>query len=225
MQGMRGYRFCEAGLITGTSEDDAIANIWNTTGACDPTPEQFGTLDADTIARENGALSAWLNPVSHWMFDLLDVREAGDDRRFGCIAGTWMDVIGAATLTQATGQGSYSPGYIDRNNTLAVTFNAGSEVYLLDAPDGEIFIMESFTRYGDPTLSEGELAHLYDRLDLPGGWGFRAETSTRTSKSRPTSTTSYTSCMTTCTTSTWARMRAGRSGNYGQRTRGGNGRG
>jgi haloalkane dehalogenase len=176
MQDMRGYRFCEVSLITGTSEDNAIANVWNTTGACDPTPQQFDALDADTIARENGALRAWLDPVRHWMFDRLDVREAGDDRTFGGITGTWMGVVSAATLTQAAVQGSYFPGYIYRNNTFTFTFSKGSEVYLLDAPDGEVFVMQSFTRHRDPTLREDELAHLYNRLDLPDGWGFRAET-------------------------------------------------
>jgi hypothetical protein len=173
MQDMRGYRFCEVGLITGTGQDNAIANIWNTTGACDPTPEQFDALDADTLARENGALSAWLNPVRSWMFDRLDVREAGDDRTFGGITGTWMGVVDAPTMVQATGQGSYDPGYIYRNNSF--TFNKGSEVYMLDAPDGEVFVMQSFTRHWDPTLSEDQLAHLGSRLDLPGGWDFRAE--------------------------------------------------
>jgi hypothetical protein len=172
---MRGHQFCEVGLITGTSQDNAVANIWNTTGACDPTLEQVAALDADSIARENGALEAWLNPVRHWMFDRLDVREAGDDRSFGGITGTWMGVVSAATLAQATDQGSYYPGYIDRDNTFTFTFEAGSEVYLLDAPDGEVFVMQSFTQHQDPTLSEDDLAHLSSRLDLPSGWGFRAE--------------------------------------------------
>jgi hypothetical protein len=170
---MRGYRFCEVGLITGTSQDNAIANIWNTTGACDPTPEQFEALDADTIARENGALRAWLNPVRRWRFDRLDVWEADDDRTFGGITGTWMGVADEATMMQATVQGSYYPGYIYRNSTF--TFNRGSEVFLLDAPDGEVFVMQSFTRHRDPTPGEDNLAHLGRRLDLPSGWGYRAE--------------------------------------------------
>jgi hypothetical protein len=174
MHDMRGYRFCEVGLITGTSQDNAIANIWNTTGACDPTPEQFDALDADTIARENGAMGAWLNPVRRWMFDRLDVWEAGDDKTFGSITGTWMGVAGATTMTQATVQGSYYPGYIYRNNTF--TFNRGSEVYLLDAPDGEVFVMQSFT---------------------------------------------HTSRRTTCTTSTRARMQAGHSAAFVEKTRSG----
>lgn len=169
MQDMRGHRFCEVGLITGTSQDDAIANIWNTTGACEPTPEQFDALDADAIARENGALRAWLNPVRRWMSDRLDVWEAGDDRTFGSITGTWTGAVGAAAMMQD----SYDPGYAYSNNTF--TYHRGSEVYLLEAPDGEVFVMQSFTRHWDPALSEGNLAHLAGRLDLPGGWGFRAE--------------------------------------------------
>ncbi len=168
LQDMRGYRFCEVGLITGASQERAIANIWNTTGACDPDPEQFDALDADTIARENGAVRAWLSPVGHWRFDRLDVREAGDDRPFGGITGTWTGVAGAATLTRTTILGSYSPGYICRNNT--VTYNRGSDVFLLDAPDGEVFVMQSFAEHQDPDLSEDDLSQLGSQLDLPGGW-------------------------------------------------------
>jgi hypothetical protein len=148
-------------------------NIWNTTGACEPTPEQIDALDAGTIARENGALRACLNPVRRWMFDRLDVREAGDDKTFGGITGTWMSVVGATTLIQATDQGCYDPAYIYSKNSF--TFSRGRQVYVLDAPDGEVFVMQSFTRHWDPTLSEDNLAHLYRRLDLPDGWGFRAE--------------------------------------------------
>ena len=100
MQDMRGYQFCEVGLITGTLPGNAIADVWNTTGASDPTPEQFGALDAAAIARENDALHAWLDPVRHWMFDRLDVWEAGDDKTFGAITGTWVGVADATTMTQ-----------------------------------------------------------------------------------------------------------------------------
>jgi hypothetical protein len=173
LQDMRGYRFCEVGLITGTSQENAIANIWNSTGASDPTPEEFDALDADAIARENGSLRAWLNPLRRWTFDRLDVWEAGDDKTFGGITGTWTGAVDAATMMQAMVQGHYSPGYVYRNS--AFTFNAGSKVYLLDAPDGEVFVMQSCTRRWDPARGEDNLAHLAGRLDLPDGWGFRAE--------------------------------------------------
>jgi hypothetical protein len=169
LQDMRGYRFCEIGLITGPSQDDALTNVWNTTGTCDPTPEQLDTLDAAAIARENEALGAWLE-VRQWMFDRLDVWEAGDSRTFGDISGTWMGVTG---MPRAAAAGSYRPGYVYRNRT--ATFSAGSEVYLLEAPDGEAFIMQSLAPGEDPARSGNSPAHLGGRLDLPAGWGFRAE--------------------------------------------------
>jgi len=85
-----------------TDQPDQAESGWKTLSVCDPTPEQFNALDADTIARENGALRAWLNPVSSWTFDRLDVREAGDDKTFGDITGTWMGVGAEATMMQAT---------------------------------------------------------------------------------------------------------------------------
>jgi hypothetical protein len=109
------------------------------------------------------------------MFDRLDVREAGDDRTFGSITGTWMGVA-AAALADEVVQGSYDPAYIHRDNAVTFTYSKGSEVYVLDAPDGEMFVMQSFTQAWDPTVSERDLAHLYSRLDLPDAWGYRAVT-------------------------------------------------
>jgi hypothetical protein len=173
---LRGRQFCEVALITGSGGDDAVANVWNTTGASDLTAEQLDALDADALARESGALSAWIGPVRHWVIDELDVREAGDDKRFGAVTGTWTGAMEAGSMTSITPTGdhwSYNPGYVYCGSTF--TFHQGSEVYVLDAPDGEAYVMESFTRRFDPALAEANLAHLGGRLDLPDGWGFRTE--------------------------------------------------
>lgn len=175
LQQMRGYPFCEVGLITGISEDNAVANIWNTTGACEPTNEQFDALDAGTIARENGALHAWLSPVRQWMSDRLDVRQAGDDKTFGGITGTWVDAAGPSLTANAV-QASYEPVYVHRDKAATLSSDSGSEVYVLDAPDGEMFVMQSCIQRSEPALSTADLAHLYRQLGLPDGWGFRAVT-------------------------------------------------
>jgi len=170
----RGYQFCELCLITGTSEGNAIANIWNTTGVSQPGPEQLRALDGDAIARDHGALAAVIGPIRSWTFDRLDVAEAGGDKTFGTITAAWMGAAEAAPVTGGGDWGAYQPAYIYRD--AAMTFAAGTQVYVLDAPDGEVFVMESFTRHRDPALSEERLRHLGGRLQLPGGWGFRAET-------------------------------------------------
>ncbi len=173
LTGMRGYRFCEVGLITGTSKSNAVANIWNTTGACDPTPEQFAALDAEKLAKETDSRKVWLNPVRHWMFDEFWCFEAGDDRAFGDIRATWMGVVGAEAIMKATVKGSFYPGYIYRDSKFK--YNRGSEVYLLDAPDGEVFILQSYTDHWDKSLTEAGLKDLGGKLELPSGWKFRAK--------------------------------------------------
>ena len=44
---MRGYRFAEVALFTGTSAENAIADFYNSTGVDDPTPARFAALDKD----------------------------------------------------------------------------------------------------------------------------------------------------------------------------------
>lgn len=144
------------------------------------------------------------------MFDQLDVWEAGDDKTFGSITGTWMGVVTAATVMQALVQASYDPGYVYCAS--AFTFNKRSEVYLLKAPDGELFVMQSFTRHSDPAPAKDELAHLAGLLTSRPGGAFALRCLTMTWRSRlPGTTTAHTSCRTICTTSTWARTLAGHS--------------
>jgi len=62
MENMRGHRFAEVALFTGTSQENAVADFYNSTGVDDPTPKRFATLDKDKVSQENKALGAFLNP-------------------------------------------------------------------------------------------------------------------------------------------------------------------
>ena len=141
----RPHRFCEVALITGTSKANAIAEFYNSTGTDDPTPERFAALDENEDHQGEPARKAFLNPSRHWMFDEFEVYEDGIDRTFGDIKMTWMGVVPVEELEKGVTKGHYVPGYIYRNTQY--TFNKGSEIYLLDAPDGEVFVMQSFTNF------------------------------------------------------------------------------
>jgi hypothetical protein len=167
------YRFAEIGLITGTSKSNAVVNIWNTTGVSDPTPENFAKIDEDKLAKDFDARKIWLNAPRRWTFDEFWVFEAGVETDFQGIKGVWMGVVGAQDIMKATVQGSYYPAYIYRNSKFK--FNAGSEVYLLDAPDGEVFIMQSYTDHYDKRVIKENLPKLGDMLKMPEGWNFRVK--------------------------------------------------
>ena len=71
--------------------------------------------------------------------------------------------------------GNYFAGYIHRDNSF--TYNRGSEVYLLDAPDREVFVVQSYNAHTDQGLAaEQSPATLASRLTLPEGWRFRVKT-------------------------------------------------
>ncbi len=54
-------------------------------------------------------------------------------------------------------------------------YDAGREVYVLMDPEGNRYIMQSFSRIVDEELALENLASLGARLTLPAGWQFYSE--------------------------------------------------
>ncbi len=61
---------------------------------------------------------------------------------------------------------------MDRDNTWI--FREGREVYELIDPDGDAYVMQSYSHQVDDTLTSADLPSLGERLQLPAGWSFRA---------------------------------------------------
>jgi hypothetical protein len=53
-------------------------------------------------------------------------------------------------------------------------FSEGAQVYELTAPDGRVFVMQSYSAQRDPTLVEADLASIGARISPPAGWIYRA---------------------------------------------------
>ena len=51
-------------------------------------------------------------------------------------------------------------------------FDAGLPVFELTAPDGSVYVMQSYARIVDPTLSFADLPGLGAKLKLPEGWSY-----------------------------------------------------
>jgi len=172
MTNFRPHRFCEVALINGTSKGNAIAEFYNSTGVDDPTPERFAALDEKKLAKENHARKAFCNPVRYWMMDEFWCNEAGVDHTFGDIKMTWMGVVPVEELEKSVTKGHYNPGYIFRNSQYK--FNKGSEIYILDSPDGEVFVMQSFTSFVQKQVDINHIKDLGPLLHMPPGFKFRS---------------------------------------------------
>ncbi len=174
---MNNYAFCEIGLITGTSKENAVLNVWNTTSVGDCPPEKFDPILADKgerIKQASGARQVWLNPRRHWTFNEIWAYEVGNIRDFEGVQALWMGVAGAEDAQKAVGGGHYHPGNIVAHR--AFKFNKESTVYLLDMPDGKVLVMQSWTDH----FNKGETAENLKDLGshfklLPPGWKFRVK--------------------------------------------------
>jgi hypothetical protein len=129
------YRFCEIGLVTGTTKENMVLNVWNTTGVSDCPQDKFAAMAADKgdkLKQETGAQAIWLNPPRHWTFNEFWVYEVGADRELQGVDAVWMGVVGMEEVKKSTGEGHYNPGKIYRNNTFK--FDKGSTVICSTCP-------------------------------------------------------------------------------------------
>ncbi|MBU3690111.1 MAG: hypothetical protein B7C54_04535 [Acidimicrobiales bacterium mtb01] len=171
---MRGKRYCEV-LLLSPAPTGIEATVYNSYPLGDCPDAQWKELDGVAIAAEQGAALALLNGPRYWLMDSVE-RDASDviSSMFGSIE---MNRYATVAITDTTSIGrSYAPQSVDRKSVFI--FRAGQTIYRLTADDGRQFVMQSWSQQNDATLSEGDLAGLGSRLQLPAGWSYEAVTLT-----------------------------------------------
>ncbi|OWY60837.1 hypothetical protein B7486_67035, partial [cyanobacterium TDX16] len=54
-------------------------------------------------------------------------------------------------------------------------FEAGQPIFELTSPEGDVFVMQSFSQRVDPELAYEDLEALGDLLTLPEGWSYASQ--------------------------------------------------
>jgi len=172
LESKRDDRYCEV-LLAFVTTDAIEAQVWGTQGLNDCPEADWASVDPPAIAAEFGATVAVPNGPRHWVLDRFSGElPAGSPRLFGTL-----EVQLLATLTLDPGTTSNVP-YAERTVLRDAEFEfwAGSEIYELVAPDGSVYVMQSYAQIVDPTLSESDLPGLGARLTLPADWQYRVRT-------------------------------------------------
>lgn len=166
---MRGDRYCEL-LLLQPADGRLEAQVWNTYGLNDCPEQQWATLDPAAVARDEGVAVVLRNGPRYWLIDEATRSEATVPP-VRSLGGIPMRRLGAVSLAPAdVTAGAYRPQRVVRNAQM--TWPAARRVYELTAPDGAVYIMQSWSRQIDPTLAERDLRRLGTRLALPEGWSF-----------------------------------------------------
>jgi haloalkane dehalogenase len=172
---MRGARYCEIFVITGHL-NHMRGTVYNTLGLNDCPQEQWEDLDPDEIKKETNARAIVMNGPRYFLMDRASLENPGEVvslgglqfRKFATIQIPMTSMIGG------TKRKPYTESTIER--TTSYVFSAGKQVYELVAPDGTVYVMQSYSQIVDPTLTEESLATLASRLKLPEQWQYRVRT-------------------------------------------------
>jgi hypothetical protein len=167
-ESLRGTRYCE--VLAVIDDGGFRADVYGTQGLSECPEEQWGALDPLAIREELGALATVMNGPRYWVIDRLTAfSEVGESRFFGDLE---MRKIASIALSPSDlAQTPYTERGVLRDTEFV--FEAGSEVYELIAPNGTVYVMQSYSQIVDDTLSEADLPSLGDWLELPEGWTYR----------------------------------------------------
>jgi hypothetical protein len=180
-QELRDYPYCE--VIPDTVSGNTVTeHVFNTLpfGPCDP--QQFETIteqdiiDAYNAAYDPDATAATINGPRHWVLDTLTptggVTDSGDTLTVNGIKFGQVGELEIPVGQPPVGTVDYVPNTVMRNTVYL--FKKGLQVFELTDPDGNVWVMQSYSQQMDPSLSLARLPDIGPEIGLPEGWSYAA---------------------------------------------------
>jgi hypothetical protein len=166
--GLSGKRYGEVLLVT-PGEAGPQATVFNSFPLNDCPAELWSELDPHAIAAEHGAATALLNGPRYWLMNAIEKEPQGPQvtKNFGGIEMIQQAVVLLSSMSPAP----YSLNKVHRHTVFV--FNAGEEIYELQDPRGQHWVMQTWSQVVDPNLSRADLPELASRLNLPDGWSYQ----------------------------------------------------
>ena len=167
---LRGVRYGEV-LAVYARDGGLQAEVYGTQMLNDCPQELWETLDPDAIATDLGAVAVKLNGPRHWVIDGIGQKVAVVEPVLRDFNGLTMRRIATVDLGDAPSVLPYTQRHVNRGAVFF--FDAGKPVHELVDPDGIAYVMQAYCLGVDPTLTQGRLDGLGERLALPAGWTYR----------------------------------------------------
>jgi hypothetical protein len=171
---LRNQRYCEV-LIGKRDWLKLEVRVFNTQGLNLCPEAQWRALTKESIVKEYDASIAILNGPRYWMMD--EIQAAGNTvndvkETFGGIDMNLRATVKLSLLKQLMGSKNYTANEVTR--TTNFVYRAGSTVYELLSPAGDVYVMQSYSQIVNPALNMKDLPVLNEQLKLPAGWTYRS---------------------------------------------------
>lgn len=170
--GLFDQRYCEI-LTVERRKLKLHVTVYNTLGYNTCPEDAWRKLNAHVLARELDVEATQLNGPRHWLMDGITGKgatAAGEVKTFGGIEMAARAEITMPLLSAPIGKTYYQPTEVNRETVWL--FAAGKPVFELTAPQGQVYMMQSYAQIVDPTLTLADLPGLGARLKLPKGWTY-----------------------------------------------------
>lgn len=162
---LRNQRYCEI-LVVDKHGFSATASVYNSVGLNDCPEAQWRALDPNKLKVENKAYSVVMNGPRYFTMDRNLLKKPGPIREF---EGFQARLVAQIEISGASSRRHpYVENIVDRESQYV--YEAGKKIYELRSPEGNTYIMQSYSVEVDPRLNEEALAGLARRLSLPKGW-------------------------------------------------------
>lgn len=167
---LRDYQYCEV-LPVFKNGDKIVTEVYNTI-SCNKCPDdKWLKLKADELKIKLGAKNVVLNGPRHWVINKAKV---DSDVKYDKTASFGdIQIRLAAQIDGEIEIKKYSDVTVKRWTTWF--YHTNNEVYKLVNPQGEEYIMQSYSRQVNRTQSIDDLRELGSKLQLPSGWTFKTE--------------------------------------------------
>ncbi|MEL6190751.1 MAG: hypothetical protein AAFR66_01825 [Bacteroidota bacterium] len=165
-------RYCEVLLSKLDPEEGILLEAYNTVGCNTCSEEAWNALDSDTLQEEFESPYVRLNGPRHWLLDSIssNTTTSSCDNTFGGLEMSLVATI-PITIDDISTDITYTVSTVARNTVWH--FYKGKQVYMLEDPSGQCFIMQSYSQKIDTNLQLTDLETLGTRLDLPPGWSYK----------------------------------------------------
>ena len=180
-QELRDVRYCE--VIPSVQAGSTVTTyVYNTLSYNNCPPGKWNKLTETQVNQEFGSQKAELNGPRHFVIDYAQATGSASDSGKAFTFGGIQTGLRATLTTQAgqptVGQQAWVPNQVARDTIF--TFLAGKPVFELTAPDGHVYVMQSYSQIVDPTLAYRDLPGLGSILKLPAAWSYSSKTLTST---------------------------------------------
>lgn len=171
---LRNLRYCEV-IPVYQEGDKFVQYVYNTQGFSSCPDNQWKALDANNLAKSLGALKVNLNGPRYWLMDKIEATGAtanGEVKTFGELKMQLRAKVEVPVSSATIGKAIfYAPNIVER--TTNFIFSAGKPTYQLLSPEGDIYVMQTYSQIIDPKLTMEDLPNIAPRLKLPNGWQYK----------------------------------------------------